>query len=59
MAFGFGVAIGPLASGLLIGYGFRWPFVFGAVIAALGALLVFTQVEETLETATSVPGIGS
>ncbi|WP_092904971.1 MFS transporter [Halostagnicola kamekurae] len=59
MAFGFGIAVGPLASGLLIGYGFRWPFVFGAVIATLGALLVFTQVEETLETAASLPGTGS
>ncbi|MDJ1430859.1 MFS transporter [Halostagnicola sp. A-GB9-2] len=59
MAFGFGIAIGPLASGLLIGYGFAVPFVFGAVIAAVGAALVFTQVEETLETATTLPGIGS
>lgn len=58
MAFGFGIAVGPLASGLLVGSGFQWPFIFGAVIAALGALLVFTQVEETLETAASIPGIG-
>ncbi|RQG98052.1 MFS transporter [Natrarchaeobius chitinivorans] len=53
MAFGFGIAIGPLASGALVGYGFAVPFVFGTVLAVLGAILVTTQIEETLETASS------
>jgi MFS family permease len=59
MAFGFGIAIGPLSSGALIGYGFLAPFAFGTVLAALGAILVYTQVEETLEAPTSVPVLGN
>jgi MFS family permease len=59
MAFGYGIALGPLSSGALIGYGFRVPFAFGTVLAALGAILVYTQVEETLETTASVPVVGS
>ena len=52
-------AIGPLASGVLFGYGFVAPFAFGAVLAVVALALVVTQVEETLETAageTAVPG---
>ncbi|PSP66619.1 MFS transporter [Halobacteriales archaeon QS_1_69_70] len=49
MAFGFGTAVGPLASGVLYGYGFVVPFAFGAVLAVAALLLVVTQVEETLE----------
>ncbi|WP_137289745.1 MFS transporter [Natronorubrum halophilum] len=56
MAFGFGIAIGPLSSGALVGYGFYAPFVFGAALAALGTVLVYTQVDETLETTRSIPG---
>jgi len=48
MAFGLGVAIGPLASGYLVGFGFVYPFAFGAVLAAVGLVLVITQVEETV-----------
>ncbi|MFC4436749.1 MULTISPECIES: MFS transporter [Natrialbaceae] len=58
MAFGFGIAIGPLSSGALISYGFEVPFIFGTVLAAFGAILVYTQVEETLETTASVPVVG-
>ncbi len=47
MAFGFGVAFGPLASGFLVSFGFVVPFAFGAVLAAVGAVLIWTQVEET------------
>ena len=54
MAFGFGIALGPFASGALVGYGFATPFVFGTVLATLGAILVYTQVEETLESTDSV-----
>jgi len=48
MGFGLGVAIGPLLSGYLVGFGFRWPFAVGAVLAIAGLATVFTQVEETL-----------
>jgi len=48
MGFGFGVALGPLASGWLYGFGFVVPFAVGAAAAALGLIAVFTQVEETL-----------
>jgi MFS family permease len=48
MAFGLGTAFGPLAAGVLIGYGFAAPFVFGAATAAIAAVLVATQVEETV-----------
>lgn len=44
VAFGLGISFGQLASGFLIRYGYVMPFVFGAGIAALGALLVHTQV---------------
>jgi predicted MFS family arabinose efflux permease len=46
MAFGFGVAFGPLVSGFLVSFGFAVPFAFGAALAAVGAVLVWTQVEE-------------
>jgi MFS family permease len=48
MGFGLGVAIGPLASGYLVGFGFVWPFAVGAVLAAAGLLLVVSQVEDTV-----------
>ncbi len=49
MAFGFGVAAGPLLSGFLVAYGFATPFIFAAALAGLGALIVVTQVEEVLD----------
>ena len=51
MAFGLGVALGPLTSGFLERFGFATPFVVGAAIGALALALVYTQVEETLEDA--------
>ena len=48
MGFGFGIALGPLASGWLVGFGFVVPFAVGAVLAVLALLGVVTQVEETL-----------
>jgi len=48
MAFGFGVAFGPLMSGFLVSFGFAVPFAFGAALAAVGVILVWTQVEETM-----------
>ncbi len=55
MAFGFGIAIGPLSSGALVGYGFAMPFIFATALAAIGTLLVYTQIEETLETTQPLP----
>ncbi|MFB6309115.1 MAG: MFS transporter [Haloarculaceae archaeon] len=59
MAFGLGVAVGPLASGVLFNlWGFLAPFAFGAVLAALALALVYAEVEDTLspeETASVVP----
>ncbi len=46
MSFGLGTAIGPLAAGGLVGFGFAVPFAFGAGLAALGFILVYTQVAE-------------
>lgn len=48
MAFGLGIAFGPLIAGFLVGFGFAVPFVFGAGLAAIGFGMVFTQVEETV-----------
>ncbi|MFC6836397.1 MFS transporter [Halomarina ordinaria] len=48
MAFGLGVAIGPLASGYLVRFGFPTPFVVGAGLAAVGLVLTYSQVEESL-----------
>jgi MFS family permease len=54
MAFGFGVAFGPLASGFLVELGFVVPFAFGAALAAVGVVLVWTQVEETVSPERSI-----
>ncbi|EFW90007.1 major facilitator superfamily MFS_1 [Haladaptatus paucihalophilus DX253] len=47
MAFGLGTAIGPLAGGWLVGFGYVVPFAFAAALATFGLVLVYTQVEET------------
>lgn len=49
MAFGLGTAIGPLASGVLVAYGFVVPFAAGAVLGVVALVLTYTQVEETLD----------
>ncbi|MFB6070786.1 MAG: MFS transporter [Halanaeroarchaeum sp.] len=46
MAFGLGTALGPLSSGFLIRFGYAIPFAFGAGLAAVGAVLVYSQVDE-------------
>lgn len=48
MAFGLGVAIGPLSAGFLERFGFAVPFGIGGVLAVISLWLVYTQVEETL-----------
>lgn len=55
MAFGLGVAIGPLASGYLVRFGFATPFVFGSALAVLALVLTYTQVEESLSTGARAP----
>jgi len=46
MSFGLGTAIGPLAAGVLVRFGFIAPFVFGATLALVGLVLVYTQVQD-------------
>ncbi|WP_368280549.1 MFS transporter [Halalkalicoccus subterraneus] len=48
MAFGLGVALGPLSAGFLVSLGFVVPFAVGASLAVIGFGLVYTQVEETV-----------
>ncbi|WP_232701068.1 MFS transporter [Halobacterium wangiae] len=48
MGFGLGTAIGPLASGYLVRFGFVTPFAVGAVLAAAALVVVYSQVQETL-----------
>ena len=43
-----GAAIGPLIAGGLVGYWFQLPFVVGAVLLILGAVLVYRVVPETI-----------
>jgi len=50
MAFGFGTAVGPLVSGFLVAFGFAVPFAVGSVLLLGSAVLVVTQVEETVGT---------
>jgi MFS family permease len=50
MGFGFGIALGPLASGWLVSFGFVVPFAVGAGLALVALVTVVTQVEETLGT---------
>ena len=56
MGFGLGVALGPLASGWLVGFGFIVPFAVGAVLALVALVMVITQVEETLSAAAGSSG---
>jgi MFS family permease len=56
MAFGLGVAFGPLVSGFLFSFGLLAPFAFGAGLAVLALVLTVTQVEETLGTGSPSPG---
>ena len=58
MAFTFGTAVGPLIAGYLISFGYVVPFAFGAVLAGAGAVLVYSQVEETHATHSKAPGGG-
>jgi MFS family permease len=58
MAFGFGVAVGPLLSGLLVAWGFVVPFAFAATLAAIGIVVVLTQIDEVVTPRRSLPFVG-
>ena len=46
VAFGLGIAFGQLTAGFFVQYAFAVPFIIGSVLAAAGAVLVLTQVDE-------------
>ncbi|SDJ58490.1 Predicted arabinose efflux permease, MFS family [Halovenus aranensis] len=58
MAFGFGVAFGPLISGFLVAWGFVVPFAVAAFLAAAGVVLALTQVEEVITPQRTIPLVG-
>lgn len=56
MSFGLGAATGPLLSGALVAYGFAVPFLAAAVLAVAPFVMVYREVDETLDgEATAVP----
>ncbi|GAB7090850.1 MFS transporter [Halorubrum luteum] len=58
MAFGFGVAVGPLLSGFLVAWGFAVPFAFAAALAGVGVVIVVTQIEEVIAPKRTIPLVG-
>jgi MFS family permease len=56
MAFGLGVAFGPLVSGYLERFGFAVPFVFGAALAVVALVVTYSQVEETVSNPAGLSG---
>ena len=56
MAFTLGSAVGPLLAGYLVSFGYVVPFAFTALLSGLGALLVYSQVEETHATTAETAG---
>ena len=58
MAFGFGVAAGPLLAGILVAWGFVVPFAFAAALAGIGVAVVLTQVDEVNPPRRAVPLVG-
>jgi MFS family permease len=57
MGFGLGTALGPLASGFLVRYGFAVPFAVGSALAVGALAVVYTQVAETLADTRSFRGV--
>lgn len=58
MAFGFGIATGPLLSGFLVAWGFAVPFTFATGLAVISVLLAFTQVDEVTTPRRPLPIVG-
>jgi MFS family permease len=54
-AFGFGIAAGPLISGVLVGVGFAWPFLVVAFMAAVALVITYSQVYETAPNVVGAP----
>ena len=48
MGFGLGIALGPLMAGVLAVSDFVLPFIVGAILALLGAWIIFRYVPETV-----------
>ena len=48
MGFGLGIALGPLIAGALAVVSFELPFIIGAALSLLGALVVFIFIPETI-----------
>jgi MFS family permease len=46
--FGLGIAVGPLIAGVLVLSAFDLPFLVGAVLSLIGALIVYRCVPETI-----------
>ena len=53
VSFGLGIALGQVMSGFLIRFGFLAPFAAGAALAAIGFVLVYTQVNNDASSPTS------
>jgi MFS family permease len=49
MGFGLGIALGPLIAGALAVVSFELPFIIGAALSLLGALVVFIFIPETIQ----------
>lgn len=58
MSFSVGVAIGPFISGVLVGWGFAWPFIFAALLALIGVPIIMTQVDEVQTPRRALPFVG-
>lgn len=56
MAFTLGTAVGPFIVRYLVSFGCVVPFAFGAALAGLGALLVYSQAQETLTSSSKPTG---
>jgi MFS family permease len=48
MGFGLGIALGPLAAGILAVYSFELPFIVGGILSLVGAWVVYRYVPETV-----------
>ena len=49
MAFGLGISLGSFVSGYAIRFGYVTPFIVGAILAGIGAVIVMTQVPKNVE----------
>jgi len=57
VSFALGISFGSLVSGYSIRFGFITPFAVGAVLAAVGAVVVQTQVEDPGERSAAPSGV--